>query len=110
MIAWTCRRTCRSACHHTGSQARRSYLQSAKIMVFAKFRDGRKVEWVAERVGHHNCLGLALSIGFLKLLHAGIKRARIIVDEHRHKTVLHDGSDRRRKTRRLSLIHISEPT
>ncbi len=57
-----------------------------------------QIEWIAEGVRHHHGLGFALAIRGGQLVHAGVQRDRIVINEDRHESVLQDRRDRRGKS------------
>ena len=61
-----------------------------EVVFLAEGQGGSQIEGVAQGVGHHHGLGFAGAIGRLQLIAAGIAGDRIGINEHRHRTHLHN--------------------
>ncbi len=62
-------------------------------MASAKLQCGGEVEWIPQRVGHHDRLGLACLVGGFELVCPRVAGDRIVVDEDGNGPELHDGGD-----------------
>ena len=61
-----------------------------QVVLAAEGQGDGQIKRIAQGMGHHHCLRFAWAIGQFQLVAAGIAGDRIGIDEHRHRTHLHD--------------------